>query len=185
MKRIYLEISVIYAAFLASLSLYYGIMEILNSFGHLPYLFLLTLLTLFPGVFWKNFEKKGYVMVALILLTLAALLLSLHFSGTKDIMGGFSLILVSSLLFYSLHDTLRELYSGLSFYIVGLFLLLAIGVLQLLILAAEILDYYILCIGESCTPYSFSLRPEYLLFFLGLFALYPFFHRWEFRRKER
>ncbi|OYT59088.1 hypothetical protein B6U71_03250 [Euryarchaeota archaeon ex4484_178] len=185
MKRLYLEISVIYLSFVAALTLYYGLTEIFNLIAHLPYLYLISIISLYPILHWKNFNYRIHAILICILLTVAALLLSSSVSfETRDIMGGFSLILASSLLFYSIKDTLKEFYSGLSFYMVGLFLLLIIGVMHILILLADILDYYILCIGENCSAYTFTPRPEYLLFFLSLFALYPFFHRFEFRRKS-
>ncbi len=114
----------------------------------------------------------------------------LSFVGLKlwgapsDIMGGFSLIVASTLILYGAKNTVKMLYDGLSFYIVGLSLLIGIGLLQTLIVLANILDYYILCIGESCAPYSTPPRPEVYMFFLALLGLYPFFVRWHFRRKE-
>jgi len=184
LKRLYLEFSVIYVDFLATLSLYYGTLEFLNFFFTPRCIFLLSFLTLYPLFILREFRFRKWAILLIILLTALSFLFALHPPATSDIMGGFSLILSSSLLFYSLKDTLRELYSGLSFYLVGLFLLLAIGFLQILILLADLLDYYILCIGENCPPFTFMFRGEYLLFFLGLFALYPFLHRWEFRRKN-
>ncbi len=184
MKREYLEFSVIYTAFLASLCLYYGVAEVFASLFNIPYLFLLSLFAVYPLLLWRDFHNRILLVVLVFLMSAVALLLTSHTSVPGDVVGGLSLLLVSALLFYSLRDTLRELYSGLSFYIVGLFLLLAIGLLQILILLADIMDYYILCVGESCAPYPFSMRPEYALFFLGLLSLYPFLHRWEFRRKS-
>lgn len=114
----------------------------------------------------------------------------LAFMGLKlwhappDIMGGFSLIVASTLILYGAKNTVKMLYDGLSFYLVGLALLIGIGLLQILIFLADILDYYILCIGEPCKPYSTPPRPEVYIFFLALLGLYPFFVRWHFRRKE-
>lgn len=105
-------------------------------------------------------------------------------SFPADIMGGFSLIVASSLVLYSSKDTVKLLYSGLSFYIVGIALMLGIGLLHIIILLADILDYYILCIGEVCNPYPLQIRPEILLFFLYLLTLYPFLARFKFRRGE-
>ncbi len=110
--------------------------------------------------------------------------LGLNFPVPTDIMGGFSLIVASSLILYGARDTMRILYSGLSFYIVGLALMLGIGLLQILLLLADVLDYYILCLGESCEPYAADIRPEVYLFFLFLLATYPFLRRWRFRRGE-
>jgi len=105
-------------------------------------------------------------------------------SFPSDIMGGFSLIVASSLVLYGAKDTVKLLYSGLSFYIVGVALLLGIGLLHIIILLADILDYYILCIGESCASYPLQVRPEIPLFFLYLLAIYPFLVRFKFRRGE-
>lgn len=101
-----------------------------------------------------------------------------------DIMGGFSLIVASSLILYGAKNTAKLLYDGLSFYLVGLALLLAIGLLNIIIALADLLDYYILCIGENCSGYVANIRPEIYIFFLALLGLYPFFARWHFRRKN-
>jgi len=101
-----------------------------------------------------------------------------------DIMGGFSLIVAASLILYGARDTVQLLYSGLSFYVVGIALLLGIGLLHIIILLADMLDYYILCIGEGCGPYPLSIRPEIPIFFLSLLAIYPFLVRFKFRRAE-
>ncbi len=105
-------------------------------------------------------------------------------NAPPDIMGGFSLIVAASLILYGARDTIKLLYSGLSFYIVGIALLLGIGILHIVVLLADILDYYILCIGESCEPYPLSIRPEIYIFFLSLLAIYPFLIRFKFRRGE-
>ena len=102
--------------------------------------------------------------------------------GPADIMGGFSLAVAGILILYGARDTAKLLYSGLSFYIVGLALALGIGLLRIVLLLAEALDYYILCIGESCESFHPEIRPEIYLFFLFLLATYPFFRRWRFRR---
>ena len=182
MNRTYLELSVAYLSFLAALSLFYGIVEIV---GYYIFLAPLTFITLFPLYFLKNVERKLPFALFTVFLSTIAFLMALIPITRWDVMGGFSLLVASFLMFYSVKDTLQLLYSGLSFYIVGLFLLLSIGVLDIIILLAKILDYYILCIGEPCEAYPVHLRPEIFLFFLGLFALYPFLHRWEFRRKTQ
>ncbi len=102
----------------------------------------------------------------------------------SDIMGGFSLMVASSLILYGAKKTIMLLYDGLSFYLVGLALLIGIGLLNIIIALADILDYYILCIGENCSGYSAQIRPEIYIFFLALLGLYPFFARWHFRRKN-
>lgn len=110
--------------------------------------------------------------------------LGLHTNfAPADIMGGFSLIIASSLILYGAKNTVKLLYDGLSFYLVGLALLIAIGLLNIIIALADLLDYYILCIGENCSGYSAHIRPEIYIFFLALLGLYPFFVRWHFRRK--
>ncbi len=180
MNRIYLELSVAYLSFLAALSLFYGAVELV---GYHIFLTPLVLTALFPLCFLKNVEKKWIFTLFTVFLAVVGFLIALYPVNVWDVMGGFSLLVASALMFYSIKDTLRLLYSGLSFYIVGLFLLLAIGILNIIILLAKILDYYIQCIGEPCGGYPLNIRPEIFLFFLGLFALYPFFHRWEFRRR--
>ena len=110
--------------------------------------------------------------------------LGLHTNfAPADIMGGFSLVVASSLILYGAKNTAKLLYHGLSFYLVGLALLIAIGLLNIIIVLANILDYYILCIGEKCPLYSAQIRPEIYIFFLALLGLYPFFVRWHFRRE--
>ncbi len=111
--------------------------------------------------------------------------LGLHTNfAPADIMGGFSLIVASSLILYGAKNTAKLLYDGLSFYLVGLALLIAIGLLNIIIVLADLLDYYILCIGENCSSYAAYIRPEIYIFFLALLGLYPFFARWHFRRKN-
>ncbi len=110
--------------------------------------------------------------------------LGLHTNfAPADIMGGFSLIVASSLILYGAKNTAKLLYDGLSFYLVGLSILIGIGLLNIIIALADLLDYYILCIGENCSGYSANIRPEIYIFFLALLGLYPFFARWHFRRK--
>jgi xanthine/uracil permease len=122
-------------------------------------------------------------VVAIILGTLEMFaFLGLNSGVPEDIMGGFSLIVGGSLILYGARDTMKLLYKGLSFYIVGIALLLGLGFLKIILLLADWLDYYVQCIGESCPRYSAEIRPEIYLFFLFLFALYPFFRRWRFRR---
>ncbi len=122
-------------------------------------------------------------VVAIILGVLEILAsLGLHSGVPEDIMGGFSLIVGGALILYGARDTMKLLYRGLSFYIVGLALLLGIGLLKIILLLADMLDYYVQCVGESCPGYSAEIRPEIYLFFLLLLALYPFFRRWRFRR---
>ena len=185
-KEKLIKISVLYSSFVATLSLYYGICEILRIFIGIPHFFyLVSLLSLYPIVFLKEEKKLSYILFSILifLITIATLSLSFFISIPGDFMGGFVLILASSLLFVGMKETYKGLFSGLSFYIVGLFILLVDSVIQISILLADILDYYINCIGESCSPYIFVFRPEIYLFFFGIFALYPFFARWAFRRK--
>jgi len=106
------------------------------------------------------------------------------FPSPADMIGGFSLIVGASLILYGARDTIKLLYSGLSFYIVGIAIMLGIGLLHITILLADILDYYILCIGEVCQAYPLQIRPEISLFFLYLFSIYPFLSRFKFRREE-
>ncbi len=124
-----------------------------------------------------------FALILGILEILAFLGLQIH-NVPKDIMGGFSLVVASALILYGARNTIKMLYDGLSFYLVGIALLLGIGLLHIFIVLADILDYYILCIGVSCSPYSHSPRPEIYIFFLALLGLYPFFARWHFRRKN-
>ena len=122
-----------------------------------------------------------------IIIGLAEILAFFGFSiinAPADIIGGFSLIVAASLILYGAKDTIKLLYSGLSFYIVGIALLLGIGLLHIFILLADVLDYYILCIGENCSPYPICVRPEIPMFFLTLLAIYPFIVRFKFRRAE-
>jgi len=179
------KISVIYASFLAALTLYFGSYEILRFFvSSVPYLFIITLSALYPIM--PLHKKLNSLEISLFVLAfLGALAIALSdIYIPADIMGGFVLILSSSLIFTGLRDTWKTLYSGLSFYIVGLFLLLSDAAIVVTIILADVSDYYINCIGESCSPYNFILRPEVILLFLGIFALYPFFKRSNFKRKE-
>ncbi len=179
------KLSVIYASFLSALTLYFGIYEILKYFiSSIPYLFLITLTALYPLLSLR--KKLNSLDVFLIILAFLGAL-GIAISDTYipgDVMGGFVLILSSSLIFAGLKDTYSMLYSGLSFYIVGLFLLLGDAVIEVTIILAEVTDYYINCIGESCAGYVFLLRPEIILLILTPFALYPFFKRTHFRRRE-
>ena len=181
-----IKFSVLYSSFIATLSLYYGISEILKIFTPIPpYFYLLSLISLYPIAFLKNEKNLVYLIFSSLIffITLFTIILSNFIFIPGDFMGGFALILSSSLLFVSMKETYRGFFSGLSFYIVGLFILLTDSIVQIFILLADILDYYINCIGESCKPYNLMIRPEIFLFFLTILALYPFFARWSFRRR--
>ncbi len=179
------KLSVIYASFIAAITLYYGISEVIGVFiSNVPYLFPITIVSLYPLYFVVK-EKDWIYSIPAVLAFIASLSVALSTSQIPgDLMGGLVLILASSLIFTGLRDTYRMLYEGLSFYIVGIFLLLADTAITIIILLSDIADYYINCIGESCAPYELVLRPEIFLFFLTLFALYPFFKRMKFKRRE-
>ncbi len=181
-----IKISVIYSSFIATLSLYFGIGEILKILFPIGYyLCFVSLVSLYPITFLKNEKNLIYLILTILVffLTLGTILVSSFIFIPGDFMGGFVLLLASSLLFVGMKETYRGLFSGLSFYIVGAFILLADSLVGIFILLADILDYYINCIGESCVSYNLMMRPEIFLFFLAIPALYPFFVRWSFRRK--
>ncbi len=184
-NRDLVKLSVIYSSFIATITLYIGIGEVIGMLiSNVPYLFLIAGISLYPLYFVIKESDLIYSIPA-VLAFLAALSFSLFISQVPtDLMGGFVLILSSSLILTGLRDTYRMLYDGLSFYIVGVFLLLADATLTIMILLADVADYYINCIGENCAPYQWILRPEFFLFFLTLFSLYPFFNRMKFKRRE-
>ena len=180
------KLSVIYSSFLSSITLYFGIYEFIKFFVFsVPYLFIVTITALYPIIPLRN--RLSITQILLIVLAfLGSLAIAIcDIYVPVDVMGGFVLILSSSLIFVGLKDTYRMLYSGLSFYIVGLFLLLGDALIMATIILADIADYYINCIGESCPQYVFLLRPEIILLILALFALYPFFVRNHFKRREK
>ena len=181
-----IRLSVLYSSFVATLALYFGIGEIMRNFMEIPpYYYLLSFLSLYPLIFLKDEKNMVHILIliALFLLTLGTVLF-LRVFITGDFMGGFVLILSSSLLFTGMRDTYYKYFSGLSYYIVGLFLLLGDSLIVIFILFADLADYYINCIGENCTPYKFMIRPEIILFFFAIFAIYPFLTRNSFRRKR-
>ena len=181
-----IEFSTIYASFISALALYFGVYEFLKVFTpSVPYLFLVTTVALYPIL--PLHDRLNITQILFI--TMAFLgALGIAISNVyipADIMGGFVLILSASLILTGLKDTYRMLYSGLSFYIVGLFLLLGDAVITAAIILADVTDYYINCIGESCSQYIFLLRPEIIMLILAPLALYPFFKRNSFKRRVK
>ncbi len=183
------KISIIYAISLSSITLFLSVANLSKwVLGAVPgFLVILSLASLAPLAVQDVRKSIHFVLFTVVSFLFAlgvimACLLFIEIPG--DPMDSFILFLISALLLTSLRDSLKLLYSGLSFYLVGVFLLLAFAGIKITILLADILDYYVNCIGESCSPYPFAVIPSLILFLLALPATYPYIHREIFRREE-
>ncbi len=165
------EILVIYGLAVSSVAFVWGIYEILNVFTHIhPYLAPLILISMYPFLKGGNMKNRGVWYLFFMVLSFFAVV---HIPmEPADFMGGFSLIVASSLVLAGYPKAVKHDISGLSFYLVGMALLIAISVLQILVYLADMLDYIINCIGENCALYSQLPRPEVLLFFLIIPLIY-------------
>ncbi len=185
-KEVKVKLSVIYSFALISLALYYGIYNILAYFSVSPGIYLVPLSIIALISFPLFFREKNIIFYSLIailsfLIALGTMLIKdIHVPG--DIMDAFILILVASLIASGVKDTFKLLYRGLSFFIVGAFLLFAFALIKIIIFLSAVLDYYINCLGDKCAPYSFAAFPSVALIILVIPALYPYFARSIFRR---
>ncbi len=181
------KLSVIYSFTLISLSLYYGIYNVLAYFSVSPGIYLapLSIIALLSlPLFFREKNILLYSLIAILsfLIALGTMLISdIHVQG--DLMDAFILILIASLIVTGVKDTFRLLYRGLSFYLVGTFLLLAFTAIKIIIFLSAVLDYYINCLGDKCTPYPFVAFPSVALILLVIPALYPYFAQKLFRRE--
>lgn len=182
-----IRVSIAYAVSLASISLFVSAANVLAWLGmEIPrFLAALAIISLVP-LLSDDIRKSSKLIAATAFFTIFALGVSLfladHARIPGDPMDSFILLLVASLLLTGMKNAVKMLYSGLSFYIVGTFLLLAFSGIKIIILLADALDYYVNCIGEVCDPYGFALIPSIVLFILAIPAVYPYRHRNEFRR---
>ncbi len=185
-SEVKVKLSVIYSFTLVSLSLYYGIYNVLAYFSVSPGIYLIPIsiiaLLSFP-LFSREKNILLYSSIAILsfLIALGTMLISdIHVPG--DLMNAFILILIASLIASGVRDTFRLLYSGLSFYLVGTFLLLAFAIIKIIIFLSAVLDYYINCLGDKCSAYTFTAFPSLVLFLLVIPSLYPYFAQGLFRR---
>ncbi len=180
------RISVIYSFSILSLSIYFGIYNILVYFSISPGVFLSFISLISLGSIFLIYREKDPLLFSIAILSflmaLGIMLIPQEFPAPGDFMDAFVLILVASLIAAGVKNTYKFLYDGLAFYLVGIFLLFTFTIVKILILLADVLDYYINCLGESCSPYPFVFLPSILLFFLVIPALYPYFAQNIFRR---
>ena len=186
-KEMKVRSAVIYSFSLISLSIYFAVYNILAYFSISPeiYLGILSLVSLLSIPLFYREKKVLYFSLITLLSFLLALgvMLSPDIQAPGDLMDAFILLLVASLMAAGVNNTFKFLYSGLSFYLVGVFLLLAFAAIKITIFLATLLDYYINCLGENCTPYPFDVLPSFILVFLVLPAIYPYFAQSIFRRE--
>ena len=186
-SEVKVKLSVVYSFTLISLSLYYGIYSIVAYFSvHLGfYLAPISIIALlsFP-LFYREKNIALYASIAILsfLITLGIMLIQ-DIQVPGDLMDAFILILIASLILAGVRDTFKLLYSGLSFYLVGVFLLLAFTIIKIIIFLSALLDYYINCLGDKCAPYPFVAFPSLILIYLVIPALYPYLAQGIFRRE--
>ncbi len=179
--------AVIYSFSLIALALYFSVYNILAYFSISPGIYLsiisvVSLLSIF--LFYREKKVIYFSLIALLsFLVSLGVILSPDIQAPGDLMDAFILLLVASLMAAGANNTFKFLYSGLSFYLVGVFLLFAFAALKIIIFLATLLDYYINCLGENCAPYPFAVLPSFILVVLVLPALYPYFAQSIFRRE--
>jgi len=180
------KLSVIYSFALIALALYYGIYNIIAYFSiHLGFylapISIVALLSL--PIFYREKNRALYASIAIISFLIAlGIMLIQEVQVPGDLMNAFILILIASLILAGAKATFKLLYSGLSFYLVGVFLLLTFAIIKIIIFLSALLDYYINCLGDKCAPYPFVAFPSLILVFLVIPALYPYLAQGIFRR---
>ncbi len=186
-KEMKVRSAVIYSFSLIALSLYFSVYNILAYFSissgiYLAILSLVSLLSI--PLFYREKKVLFFSLIAVLSFLISlGVMLSPDIRAPGDLMDAFILLLVGSLMAAGANDTFKFLYSGLSFYLVGVFLLLAFAAIKITIFLATLLDYYINCLGENCAPYPFAVLPSFILFILVLPAIYPYFAQSIFRRE--
>ncbi|GEM_PF-3472456 len=181
-------IAILYSQGLASVSAYFSAAIVSNMItGHTPFFLIsFSILSLLPFLYVKKINPRYLLIFSFLtfLLSLGIMVVSHEYIDLSgDVMDAFILLLISILLFASLRDSINLLYSGLSFYLVGIGLLISYSALKIIILLADVFDYYINCIGESCAPYTTGVIPAIVLILLTFPALIPYWHRDLFRRE--
>ncbi|NPA74891.1 MAG: hypothetical protein GXO25_02270 [Euryarchaeota archaeon] len=180
-----IKFAIIYSATLAAMTVFFGIWNILKYVGvnYTPLLSVIAVIGLFPVIYLKSdLPAQIFAGVCTVFGAGIILLAPLFISVSGNLMNSFILFLVAALILNSIRDSLLRLYSGLSFYIVGIFILLAFSGIEITILLASIADHYINCIGTQCSQPVITITPGMILLLLTIPATYPYFRRDKFRR---
>ncbi len=183
-----IKISAIYSVSLSALTIYFGFYYLIGYIIPVtPAALSLVSLTSLYALIALKFKMDRFFVVSytliFFLMSLGIMLSSSEFMrNSGDFMSSFILFLISALLLSGFRGTYQQLYNGFSMYLVGVFLLISYAGIEIIILLANVLDYYIQCLGEHCATYPLAMKPEFILFILGLMATYPYFAREKFRR---
>jgi hypothetical protein len=179
-----IRISIAYAASLSALSAFFALWNILAwlNIPYSPALCATAAISLIPVLYCKKID----CILSSAIFTLMTIFIILnapsHMSIEGSPMNAFVLALISALIIASIKDSLQLLYSGLSFYIVGIFLLITFSGIEITISLAALADHAIGCIGSSCAPAGLDMSPSFLLFPMSIPATYPYFQKFRFRR---
>ncbi len=179
-----IRMAVMYTAALSSITLFFGLWELISYFGakFSQFLTFSIVLAFVPLLYSRKIQDFLMVFVFTTLALGIMLIAPSCIAPSGNIMHSLVLLLITSLLVVSIKDSLNLLYSGLSFYLVGVFLLLAYVGINLIIIMAQIADYYIGCIGMACASPPVSITPAMILFIMAIPATYPYFQKFQFRR---